>query len=524
MAFQLPCPRILYGNTDFVIQNDANFRDHTRIESSRLKHMFMTYICKYWKDIINHNWTDTLRVKHKCEEVHELTKGRSSCNIINLVSKIYLMKTDYPTELPIFHVCILDHCLRKHNVRDPLHTSGTLIMDITECYICEMTGLEHFCQDYCNTYVGYSEGDTCLITGLQVNHHLIDFGPDFLIVPADQFIKNTETQSKLPFMTKDSVSVNMTEVLNLIGESDILDESTVIELDETAFKQQYLMSALLYVSKLLNEKKLHEILCENYDIKDDIGPGISRYLLTRYSNKRLVSVFELYILRLRARKRKYDFPFFQLSKEQKKRIIYGYALNLVKLWYIIRTKTKHGQKSPKDFNFEDFMQTAFVLLEEGISIRMEKGNKFTVVKVLEPDILLRNLPVNGRFEKRQDNIIYNKDESTYNNNNQKTLSINKRLQKSMKVCDGSKKNEKRKKAARYNMMKDNIECALHNALVNEGVPENELMLSSINFEDMKEENFTPLLNSLNVQSVANKKGKILSDSQSFESVIIQDEQ
>ena len=143
--FDIPKPRIQYQCTDFIIKNEPVFAKYETIDQQKLKHIFLTFIPSYWKDIINNLWTPVQKEYHLCQTDHE-----PSCDIVNIPANVYLLPK-IENDLPQFHICIPDWCFQTHTPTDELHACGKFVLNLNECHICNETGIEHFCGEFCSS-------------------------------------------------------------------------------------------------------------------------------------------------------------------------------------------------------------------------------------------------------------------------------------------------------------------------------------------------------------------------------------
>lgn len=496
MSIYIPSPAIEYGCVDFVIRNQPILHKFETIEQTKLRYIFLTFIPPYWRDIINTRWVPISPDHHTCES------DTDPCNMVTIRSKLFLL-SGLENNLPKFHICIDGWCFRTHHPEDELHSNGKFLLDLNECHICQETGIEHFCGEFCNKFIDKSEGHTCVITGLQVMAGGLDFNPTFSAMNGN-FVKNIVEDKKLSYMNKQLEEMTAQETLAMVAKESI-DEQTNVEFSHKTFREQYFVDALLYVSTILNENNLYKILSQNYDIADEISQSITRYLLQHYTNKRLVSLQDLYELRLHERKKKYNFPFFTMTEKQKEGMFNNYALAILSLWYIIRTKTAAGIKYPKKFAFEEFKKIAFYFLEHGINIRCDweasetEDARVEMYELIPPDGLLKVLPVNGRFgSKTQQQQQYNysrknkPQEKTGSDVTKSSQLMYNRIMKSMNTSSSNKKSRQKKITKKTNNMKNDVIKALKDAIVLEHVPPGELLLSCIDYEQMIERNFLPL--------------------------------
>lgn len=85
------------------------------------------------------------------------------------------------------------------------------------------------------------------------------------------------------------------------------------------------------------------------------------------------------------------FPVVRLSPDTRQEICKYLAMECLKLWVIIVTRTRQGRECPQDFEMRDFLEPALQLFQEGFYV--SRAELDTDVQIIKPHRVLLEIPV-----------------------------------------------------------------------------------------------------------------------------------
>lgn len=394
------------------------------------------------------NEETTLKKDKSAIIIYKELQPKKQCEIIQIKADVYDLENNN------IHICIENLCTYEKN--DPIYHKKK-IETIENIYICKHSGLVHFCDTFCkpeDTTLNAEYTYVCKYSGRMTKD----------IKTVDKFwTKESKGEKDIvtnPFMigTKKKYGEDFTDLETLVykcGSSNIKENgsSKKRRKEMQSLKKVYLMEAIMKLSNYFSEERFEADKQIEMNLVKEIMINFKKYVNKHIQKMKPLIVADLFQICqvMRARKN----PLYDLtgiSETMRVEMVLHYAKQCLALWTIIRTKTSIGKSKPSLFPWSEFIDSALSVLESGIVI--SDRNYPVHSTIIEQDKFLPLLSHNSPYLK------------------------NKQIKK-------SKKNNVTKITTR-------ICRAIIEAVINENVDPEELLLHSIDIEQIPEDIFLKL--------------------------------
>lgn len=437
------------------------------------------------------------------------------CNITNVKARIYQSRNRGNNR----HICIADYC-DSENTDPDLHFR--LMEEINDVYVCEKYAIPHFCGDHCDGSYREINKDgmyVCRISGRYFDEmHTVD---KFWTKEQKNIDKDMANN---PFVKvkKDMKYEDFKDIDTVINRCVNRSENSSLDIKRKSShsnKEHFLKLAIERVSKLFPNVDMTSIYKKrDKQIESEIIATFIKYVNKSNSSGVIPNTCTLFSLFMTFAKK---FPnrvdLTGISPVQKRMLILFYSHQCLSLWVIVRTKTEHGMKSPSDFPWPEFVDSALSLLESGFYVTSNDGQGEKII-LIEKDYFLSILPENpyantanhstngsGRNSAPggggSEGVGYSNSAAT-GSNSTGSGSTGGSSKKSESRDGGSKLGNrnggKRKKKPKKNSLtkiKNSICSALIHAIMIEGVPPQELQIGNVDINNVDDSIFTRNRNS-----------------------------
>lgn len=245
--------------------------------------------------------------------------------------------------------------------------------NISHLYVCKRTGIPHFCGEICQRKMLTKDGMyVCPLTGYV---DPVPVARDAMYSGEQRLKSDVDARRLQP----DVVRMDIDDIDGVVQGMTVRRSSNK--------KEEYMLLAVSKIASVFSRDQMDaEETIMREGIEKEISAQMTRYVNKTTQNKRILVAPEMFLLIHNHRKKK-DFSVkMTLSADDRKHLSIYYAERCLKLWYIVRTRTKRGRESQTTFGFKDFILPALSIIQDGFTVS-ENDIGYEAV-VIKPDSLL----------------------------------------------------------------------------------------------------------------------------------------
>jgi hypothetical protein len=132
---------------------------------------------------------------------------------------------------------------------------------------------------------------------------------------------------------------------------------------------------------LFSDTRMRAELQCNREIDAEIRVHLGRYANRKGVQGELIQVQDMELLAEDCRVKHTTFPVVQLSAQARQEICKYLAVDCLKLWVLIVTRTRQGRDAPQEFELRDFLEPALQLFQDGVYVsRAEMDEDVQIIK------------------------------------------------------------------------------------------------------------------------------------------------
>lgn len=386
---------------------------------------------RLWGDKLGENWMPISRKSHHCVP--------AQCAMEQLrISSVFQREAGV---WKLYHLCV--YVFRQGSATGPAcggavanHQRAELefaqmaradvqCVQISDAYVCARTGLMHICRTGICEYIDSTEqhirrGESaCTLTGNILEErilvdkfwrpHCVSTSSETCrlswteISRAKRFFSNSALSDKngLPQMTwaealADIETNLLTEMCDISDIRYYLTKRRPKRNAESPFNE-YCAIALLRVASLFCKTRFMEDLKAAREARRLANRSVMRAINREDSEASAIALRNIQKVGLDARPVPTN---ILLSGKARKNFFMIYAMRALKMWLVIRTRTRLGRDEPWLFPFSDFVIAAMYIQCEGIKVPAAvTGGKYLDVVIREDVVLKKVLPDISNFEK-----------------------------------------------------------------------------------------------------------------------------